>query len=70
MSATLQTEGLLSLNHLSRRLNITYSKALELQMRGVLVPDFTANHIHLFRPARLPEIMASVKEALKPRFLM
>ena len=65
MPATSEPERLLSLNRLSRKLDITYARAVELHFRGILNPDFTAEHIYLFRQARLPEIEAAVRQELR-----
>jgi len=62
MRTTSQPEELLSLNRLSRKLDITYAKAVELQFRGILIPDFTADHIYLFRKSRVPEIQIHLQE--------
>ena len=65
MPATPEPEQLLSLNRLSRKLDISYARAVELHFRGILTPDFTADHIYLFRQARLPEIQAAVREEFR-----
>ena len=65
MGATSKPEQLLSLNRLSRKLDISYARAVELHFRGILNPDFTAEHIYLFRKTRLPEIEATVREELR-----
>lgn len=65
MGTTSKPEELFSLNRLSRKLDITYAKAVELHYRGVLNPDFTADHIYLFRPSRLLEFQTAVQKATR-----
>ena len=55
-----EPERLLSLNELSRELNITWPRALELARVGVLSPDFVASQSHLFRLSRIPELRRAV----------
>lgn len=62
--ATSPPEELLSLNRLSRKLDISYPKALQLLNEGELKPDFTSDHSYLYRASRLPEIEAGI-QALK-----
>ncbi len=57
---------LLTLNSLSRKLDITYARALNLTHRGELIADFTASGLHLFRKERLPEIKALVDQDMNP----
>lgn len=64
MPASSEPEHLLSLNRLSRKLDISYARAVELHFRGVLSPDFTADRIYLFRETRLAEIEAAVRQEL------
>lgn len=59
-------EELFSLSSLSRKLDIPYSRALQLMEGKTLAPDFTDNRNFFFRPSRLPEIKAAV-EAAKSR---
>lgn len=61
MNALPATEELLSLNTLARKLDISYPHALDLLSENVLTPDFTANRIFLFRPARVPELLKSIQ---------
>ena len=66
MSAKSHPEDLFTLNSLSRRLDITYARALNLLHRGTLESDFTASGLHLFRKDRLPEIKSMVDRDLNP----
>jgi hypothetical protein len=56
MNATPKPTELLSLNELSRKLDMSYPHALNLHERGLLPPDFVAKKIFLYRPSRLPEL--------------
>ena len=51
MNATPKPKELLSLNALSRKLDISYPHALNLFERGILPPDFVAKKIFLYRPS-------------------
>lgn len=54
-------EELFSLNKLSRKLDISYPRALQLVAENKLTPDFMADRNYLFRPARLPEFRSLVE---------
>ena len=54
---------LFSLNRLSRKLDIPYSRAFALMMDKTVSPDFIADRNYLFRASRLPEIKATIKAA-------
>ena len=57
MSATAKKPGeLISLQTLSRRLDIPYVRAVELRAKGIINPDFVAKQQFLFRPSRLGEL--------------
>jgi hypothetical protein len=56
-------EKLLSLSALSRRLDLPYPRAIELHARGIIVPDYVAAHALLFRPSRLSELRAAIRQA-------
>lgn len=58
-----QVAELLSLSALSRRLDLPYPRAIELHARGVIVPDYVTSTAILFRPSRLPELRAAIKQA-------
>jgi hypothetical protein len=58
-----QIEQLLSLSALSRRLDLPYPRAIELHARGVIVPDYITSHALLFRPSRLSELRAAIRQA-------
>ena len=49
-------EELISLQTLSRRLDIPYLRALELRTKGIFNPDFVAKQQFLFRPSRIGEL--------------
>lgn len=66
MSAKSHPEELLTLNSLSRKLDITYTRALMLMHRGLLKSDFTASGLHLFRKSRLPEVQALLDQKNGP----
>jgi hypothetical protein len=57
-------EELFSLNRLSRKLDISYPRALQLVGDKTLQPDFLMDRNYLFRADRLDEIKAAVAAAL------
>jgi len=61
MNATPKPKELLSLNELSRKLDISYPHALDLFERGVLSPDFVARKIFLYRPERVPQLAELIR---------
>lgn len=64
MAKSEQPEELLSLNRLSRQLDIPYSRALQLYITGALRPDFIADRNFFFLPKRLPKLKVTVDDAL------
>jgi hypothetical protein len=59
-----QPEELFSLNKLSRKLDIPYSRALSLLGDHTLLPDFIMDRNYLFRASRLDDLKEVVATAL------
>lgn len=59
-----EPEELFSLNKLSRKLDIPYSRAFQLLGNGMLKPDFIMDRNHLFRASRLADLKEVVATAL------
>jgi hypothetical protein len=59
-----QPEELFSLNKLSRKLDIPYSRALVLLGNQTLLPDFIMDRNYLFRASRLADFKEIVAAAL------
>lgn len=59
-----QPEELFSLNKLSRKLDIPYSRALLLLENQTLQPDFIMDRNYLFRADRLADLKEVVSAAL------
>jgi hypothetical protein len=56
MSTPSKPEELMSLQTLSRKLDLPYPTAIDLRAKGVLNPDFIARQQFLFRKSRVPEL--------------
>ena len=59
-----EPEELFSLNKLSRKLDIPYSRALQLLGNRTIQPDFVMDRNYLFRASRLTDLKEVVATAL------
>jgi hypothetical protein len=63
-----QTRKFLNLSQLARRLDMPYTRLLNLVHQGKLIPDATAGVAHLFNEQSVPRVEKALAQLLRARF--